>query len=639
VTAAAAAAAAAQADATAALTALTNIASDNILSPGEKPAVVLDYSAITAEQAGIDAQATAYSITTEKTTYDNAVSALTTYLGTLTGWNTIPGSDVTIVGTTFRSKFSDVYTGRQALLNAIYAKAKALADAAQTGVNQINSVDYLSNQDKIQLRRDWDAEQQIKTQLDAQAASLGVTATAYDNAVAALSTNLIAAGAPAGWATSWPDGTTFAATSIVTNLRTWWSSIATNRAALQKSCQDKIQTNAAYADAMARSTYNLIKNPNSEDANPTGFEANGVTTTNPYIGTKCRQFSGGASPLPFTGKIPCAPGDQFALQLYGLCSVSSDSALIIYMSFWDASGAEVQFTGTSATLDWTSYKLRSTTQTAPATAVSVSFAVRAGTSGVTYWLDCLYATRLIATGMIQTDAIQSSDYAEDGFGNPTAGFKASIGVAQPMKCGPAGLQVGTSIFNQATGRWNRLLNGPFGNSFSADSGGSAKNFFFNWNTSDFTYAGVAAPSVGSAAMSTTAPVSSSGSRTGVIHQYMRISTLPPQSVYSPHLKFKYALVAQQNIATASVTFTLQLIYNTDAGVQTAYTVDSWTDTTTHAPGATTYVSKDYDVSATLLAKGAGTWRMVLTAATSITATGGVGGGILYTAVADFELEV
>lgn len=122
-------------DAATANTALANIASDNILSPSEKPAIVQDYGVITSEQSGIDAQATAYGITTEKTAYDNAVSALTVYLGTLAGWNTVPGSDVAVTGTTFRSKFFDVYTARQALLNAIAAKAKTLADAAQTQAN------------------------------------------------------------------------------------------------------------------------------------------------------------------------------------------------------------------------------------------------------------------------------------------------------------------------------------------------------------------------------------------------------------------------------------------------------------------------------------------------------------------------
>jgi predicted phage tail protein len=134
---------AAQASADTANAALATIASDNMLSAGEKSAVITDVNVITTEQAGIDAQATAYSITTTKTAYDAAVTALSSYLATLTApvlWNNVAG-DTTIVGATFRSKFSDVYVARQALLNAIYAVAKALADAAQgtadTGVSLV----------------------------------------------------------------------------------------------------------------------------------------------------------------------------------------------------------------------------------------------------------------------------------------------------------------------------------------------------------------------------------------------------------------------------------------------------------------------------------------------------------------------
>lgn len=132
-------AAAAQAAADAVSDALTNIASDSILSPSEKPAVVLDYTVITTEQAGIDAQATNYAVTTEKTAYDDAVTALTSYLGTLTGWNTVPGGDVVIVGSTFRNKFADVYTTRQALLDAIAAAAKVIADDAVTQAHTANT--------------------------------------------------------------------------------------------------------------------------------------------------------------------------------------------------------------------------------------------------------------------------------------------------------------------------------------------------------------------------------------------------------------------------------------------------------------------------------------------------------------------
>lgn len=131
----------AAADALAANAELANIASDNVLSQGEKPVVIRDTNVITTEQAGIDAQATAFGITTEKTAYDAAVTALTTYLAALTTpvlWSNLTG-DTTIVGTTFRSKFADVYTTRQALLNAIYAAAKSKADAAQSTANAANA--------------------------------------------------------------------------------------------------------------------------------------------------------------------------------------------------------------------------------------------------------------------------------------------------------------------------------------------------------------------------------------------------------------------------------------------------------------------------------------------------------------------
>lgn len=127
----------AQSDASAANAQLADIASDNILSPAEKPTVMRDYAVITAEQAGIDGQATAYSITTEKTAYDNAIATLTSYLNGLTAptaWNDKSGNTA-IVGTTFRSNFTAVYTTRQTLLNAIYAAAKGLADTAQNGVD------------------------------------------------------------------------------------------------------------------------------------------------------------------------------------------------------------------------------------------------------------------------------------------------------------------------------------------------------------------------------------------------------------------------------------------------------------------------------------------------------------------------
>lgn len=114
-------AATAQAAANTANTDLANIASDSLLTPGEKPTVIKERDVIVAEQAGIDAKATALAITTEKTAYDSAVSALIAYLATLatpTLWSDLAGN-TTIVGATFRQKFLDVYAARQTLLNKI----------------------------------------------------------------------------------------------------------------------------------------------------------------------------------------------------------------------------------------------------------------------------------------------------------------------------------------------------------------------------------------------------------------------------------------------------------------------------------------------------------------------------------------
>jgi len=117
----------AQTAANTANTALAAIASDNVLTAGEKPAVMIDYTAITDELSGIDARAAAYGITTERTAYTTAVSALGSYLtGLSPGWNNT-AVDTPIVGTTFRAKFADVYSTRQAVLNAIAAAAGTVA--------------------------------------------------------------------------------------------------------------------------------------------------------------------------------------------------------------------------------------------------------------------------------------------------------------------------------------------------------------------------------------------------------------------------------------------------------------------------------------------------------------------------------
>ena len=114
-------------------TALAQIADDNLLTPGEKPTVILDYTNLTNEATGINTSADDYAVTTEKAAYNTALGDLGAYLASLSGyaWNDLGGSTI-ISGATFRSKFADVYSTRQALLNKIAANAKARLGALAT---------------------------------------------------------------------------------------------------------------------------------------------------------------------------------------------------------------------------------------------------------------------------------------------------------------------------------------------------------------------------------------------------------------------------------------------------------------------------------------------------------------------------
>lgn len=147
--AAAAAASAAQIDATAALTSLTAIFADNILSRDEKADLKQRGNAIDAEEPLIVAQATTLSVSS--TAYVTAFTALGTYLASLSpAWDDTT-QNTTIVRTTANTKWTDYYTAKVNLLNAIAAKiqvnaaaAQADATAALADINNVLSATALS---------------------------------------------------------------------------------------------------------------------------------------------------------------------------------------------------------------------------------------------------------------------------------------------------------------------------------------------------------------------------------------------------------------------------------------------------------------------------------------------------------------
>ncbi|BDU72405.1 host specificity protein J [Mesoterricola silvestris] len=163
-------------------------------------------------------------------------------------WNDMPVSGLSAVASnlepgSYRIRVFALYGTSQSAFNEV--SATVTDGPVGSAVGDLNSPNALTNLEKGLLVQKWNDEAQTKTQLDAQASTYTVSATAYDNAVVALSTGLIAAGAPSNWATSWPDGTTFTATGIVGSLSTWWANIASTRAALQGAINAKIAVNAS----------------------------------------------------------------------------------------------------------------------------------------------------------------------------------------------------------------------------------------------------------------------------------------------------------------------------------------------------------------------------------------------------------
>ncbi len=138
-----------------------------------------------------------------------------------------------------------------------------LVPVTTTVGSSVENVNYLNYGDQITLMAEYTAELSIKTSLDTLAANLSISSSSYDSAVAAISSGLIADGAPSDWATTWPVTTTFGpVTGIQTSLANWWSEVATQRTALQASIS-AAQAAAAQAAAVATAANNAATQVNN----------------------------------------------------------------------------------------------------------------------------------------------------------------------------------------------------------------------------------------------------------------------------------------------------------------------------------------------------------------------------------------
>ncbi|HQL49284.1 MAG TPA: hypothetical protein PLC09_11500, partial [Holophaga sp.] len=178
----------------------------------------------------------------------------------------------------------------------------------------------------------------------------------------------------------------------------------------------EIYSPAAYADRLARSSHNLIKNGNSEDANPTGFEAAGVDSTPGYArnGSKCRSITtySAFNDLVLTPKIQCAEGDEFYFEGWARSTNNTHPySPRLLIRFASATDTTTQWFWDEKSSLGTSWDKLAISGKAPAGTVSVEFRLDSGGTvvdgGLIAW-DDFYACRKISAGMLQGDAIQST---------------------------------------------------------------------------------------------------------------------------------------------------------------------------------------------------------------------------------------
>jgi hypothetical protein len=416
-------AAAAQAAADAANADLADIASDSLLTPDEKPRVIYDRDVILGEQAGIDAQATSFGITTEKTAYDSAITALTTYLATLTSavlWSNLAGNTM-IVGTTFRTKFFDVYAARQTLLNKIAAVAKARGDqgvsdaaaaqaaansaasaataaqsSANTALSQITTIvsdSILDKSEKPQVVADYNLLLAEQSGIDAQALAYGITAekTNYDNALSALTTYLTAL-SPAY--NSYTTDTSITRATFITKFQDAY----TARTALLNKIAAVAGTIASWAGISGSGKPADNATLNVDGANmipdPLGFTGGVLLNGAAYatlnvngrpVERKAIQLFSNTALGQFGPRIPVIPGETLYLQYVVKSDGGTTETCNASFSYFDAAGGVLGAVNLGGSPYNTSRTLASVSSAW--TVVQTSFVVPAGTAFIIVYVE------------------------------------------------------------------------------------------------------------------------------------------------------------------------------------------------------------------------------------------------------------
>lgn len=190
-----------------ALEKIADVASDGKLTGGaEKTRVFIDWQKAVQEYLKYKEQAHDYGITTELTEYVDAFKALGKLLNdgndlvtsdTMTNiptpsWLADLGTETVIPSPTdYREKWSDYYTTLAALLKEISDKVKSLADEALEELDNMADDNKLTEFEKLQCLREWDAAKAEYTSLATAAANIpNMSSTTLANAFNILSNYL-----------------------------------------------------------------------------------------------------------------------------------------------------------------------------------------------------------------------------------------------------------------------------------------------------------------------------------------------------------------------------------------------------------------------------------------------------------------
>lgn len=165
-------------------------------------------------------------------------------------------------------------------------------------------------------------------------------------------------------------------------------------------------------------------------------------------------WTGGYGSTAPGGKIKCAPGDQFFAEVYVKASSSTAGSMGTLFLLWeDANGNySGQSAGSGLGAVTTTYNRVTVKGTCPAGCTGAQLywetQVAASDTGRAIYFDTVSMRKMVTFDLIAANTLKTSNYAEDGNGQPTAGAKLD-NVGTSLKVASNNVQVGRYYLSDA----------------------------------------------------------------------------------------------------------------------------------------------------------------------------------------------